>query len=229
MTVPRPRETRPLPPQHRIVLDWLCRQPAMVHDFADVADALNMKRGEIEKCIADLKHQTYGAPLKLFGPDGFKLRPRHAYLPHESPARREYPPVPEVPPDVAEHPTIVAMRNAVVEEQTRLRDEAAGRTERIAARGAVAEAYRQRKLDARAKAAAAKLASTDDRYRTGFAEPPLGGMAPSSAAPLAPSSLPSSTAAAPIALPAVFLADELQLEPLMPTETPTASYKKAKK
>ena len=167
-----PEPVKPFPPQHRVVLDWLCRQPASVHDFADVADAVKIKRGEMEQIFADLRHQRWGAPLALRGPDGIKLRPRHAYLPPDSPARKGYPAPPAAPIEHKEHPTITAMRIAVEEERVRKETEERVRLAEIAERGEVAAGYRQRKNEARA---AAKVAADDapkpERFVTGYSPP----------------------------------------------------------
>lgn len=203
--------SKPLPPQHRIVLDWLCRQPAQVFDFADVADQLKMKRGEIEKVIGDLRHQRFGALLALRGPDGLKLRDRHAYLPHASPARAGYAPVPELPATAAEHPTITAMKKAQVEAKEQAARAEVERKAEIAQRGAIHEAFRKRKLDARAKVVESRRAELDHRYHTGYAEP----LGPAPVAPPVPSAVAAPVA---VAAPAPLLVEE----PL----APTVAYKK---
>jgi len=87
-------------PEYRTVLDWLCRQPARVYDFSEIADALKLKRGFVEKAIESLRHQRSGCILSVVGPFGEPLRSRHAYLPKDAPIRKEYPPLehPELKP-----------------------------------------------------------------------------------------------------------------------------------
>lgn len=198
-----PPPTKPLPPIHLVVLDWLCKQPAKVYDFADVAEALNLKRGEVENVIGDLQHQRFGALLATMTPNGMRLRRRHAYLPAKSPARTGYPPVEDVPAEAFTHPTLLATERAkkealeaaaraVIEEQKTLfsRAEAHGM-------------YRKRKLDAREKAKAENPPKPlPERFVTGMVT--LGPPAPSPTdAPDAPSAL---------------------IEP--PPESPPATYKK---
>jgi|GEM_PF-2941136 len=161
---------KPLQPQHQIVLDWLCRQPAKVWDFAEVADATKIKRGDMEGIITDLRHQHHGSILSTTGPDGGKLRPRHAYLPASSKHRSRYPAVAPVPADAVEHPTIVAMRTAEREERERIAGEERERRARIADRGEVHEQYRARKEEARARAAL-NAKAPPDRFVTGYSPP----------------------------------------------------------
>jgi hypothetical protein len=175
-----------LPPSYRVVLDWLCRQPARVFDFADVADALKMKRGEIEKIIGELRHQRWGAPLALVGPGNIRLRPRHAFLPHDSKFRAGFPPVEAPSNDVPEHSTIIAMKRAEEEAKAEAARAAADERKIREERGAVWADYQARKKAAREKAEAEKPKKGEDpRFRSGFAEQndPIG----VPAAPLAPS------------------------------------------
>ena len=86
-----------LKPEHRMVLDWLCRNPARIVGFDEVAEALNVKRGIVERAFTALKHQRYGSLLPLEGPHGDVLRPRHAWLPPDAPVRALFPKI--------EHPT----------------------------------------------------------------------------------------------------------------------------
>lgn len=174
----------PLPALHRIVLDWLAKQPARVFDFVEVAEGAGLKRAQTEHVLADLRHQKYGAILSLMAPDGLKLRPRHAYLPAKSHARAGYAPVAEADATAAEHPTVIAHRAALTAHHATQARLAAERAEQQAERGQAIGTYRKRQLDARAKAAAAR-AELPDRYVTGMAVP-LG--AASNVAPKAPSS-----------------------------------------
>lgn len=194
------QERKPLPPDHRIVLDWLAKQPAKVFDFADIAEALKMKRGKVEDVIVDLKHQRFGAPLALVAPDGTRLRARHAFLPHDSVARTGYAPVEPADDTAAEHPTLVEQRRAR-EEQAR-KDEEAREEARLAglARAEAHHGYRKRKLEAREKAAD-ETPRRGDHFVTGYSEvAPLGGdtvdpNAPTTAAAAATARAPSAKAA----------------------------------
>lgn len=148
------RQKKPLPADHRVLLDWLCRQPARVFDFTEVADGTKMKRGEVEKVLRDLRHQRFGAVLADKGPDGFSLRPRFAYLPAKSKAREGYPAVTDTTVEGVEHPALTAAKNAHKAEQERLAEEAKKRSEEGRRIGAVAANYKKAKADAREKAAA---------------------------------------------------------------------------
>jgi hypothetical protein len=209
---------KPLPPQHRVILDWLCKRPARVYDFADIAESTQMKRHDVEGVIADLKHQRHGAHLALFGPDGLKLRPRHAYLPAVSTARAGYPAVEAVPLTEAEHPTLVALRASKL--AAKLQAEAAEKERWAAAtaKGQVHADYLARKVEARAKKVASR--EKEGRFRTGYSET-LGPPAPAAIA--APSSVaaPAPPAPSSLALPSV-LAVEDEVTPVEPMST----YKK---
>lgn len=204
-----------LPADHRIVLDWLCRQPARVFDFVEVSDACKIKRGKVEIVLRDLQHQRFGAVLKLQTPDGLPLRSRHAFLPAGSEARKGYPAVEPFAPSGAEHPTIVAMRRAAEEraEAQRLIDEERRKEgeERLRSHAT----YVRQKDAAREKAAAEKpKRDPTGREFTGYAvtEPlgpaaAAGNKAPSSAAPVlvpapaavvAPATVESDAAPAPV-------------------------------
>jgi hypothetical protein len=91
-------------PEYRAVLDWICRQPARVYDFSEIAEALKLKRGFVEKALTELKHQRCGCILSVVGPFGEPLRSRHAYLPASAPIRKEYPALehPELKPAAME-------------------------------------------------------------------------------------------------------------------------------
>lgn len=202
-----------LPANHRIVLDWLCRQPARVFDFVEVADACKIKRGKVEVVLRDLQHQRFGAPLKLADPNGLPLRARHAYLPADAPARAGYPPVPKADVPVVEHPTVIAMRKAAEERAAVAAKQAAEAAAEGAERVRTHAAYKKAKQTAREKAATEKPRRTaEGRDVTGYALPtqPLG---PSAAAP-------SATAPAAIAPKA------RKAAPAGDTASP-ASYKKA--
>lgn len=196
-----------LPADHRIVLDWLCRQPARVFDFVEVADATKLKRGKIEIVLRDLQHQRFGAVLKLQTPDGLPLRSRHAFLPAGSEARKGYPACAPFTPSGAEHPTIIAMRKAAEEraEAQKLIDEERKKEGEERARSHAT--YVRQKDAARAKAAAEKpKRDPTGREFTGYATNPeplgpaaaAGNAAPPSIAPLlVPTTPPPAVAAVP--------------------------------
>lgn len=192
-----------LPADHRIVLDWLCRQPARVFDFVEVADATKIKRGKIEIVLRDLQHQRFGAILKLQTPDGLPLRSRHAFLPAGSEARKGYPTCAPFEPSGAEHPTIVAMRKATEEraEAQRLVDEERKKEGEERARSHAT--YVRQKDAAREKAAAEKpKRDPTGREFTGYATTePLGPAAAAgnkAASSIAPTLAPTLAPAAPV-------------------------------
>ncbi len=90
----------PLKPEHKEVLDWLCRNPSRVYEAEEVAEALKRKPSAVERCFSALKHQRFGAFLPTFGPYGDVLRERKAWLPAEAPVRAMYPKIehPPLPP-----------------------------------------------------------------------------------------------------------------------------------
>lgn len=114
----------------KAVLDYLCTQPAKVHDFAEIADAitldggLKIKRGMVQQAISELRTGRTGDHLKDLGPDGMRLRARHAYLPASSPARADFPVIEHPPEALIEHPSVVALRTAVVEQAEEKRRDA---------------------------------------------------------------------------------------------------------
>ena len=86
-----------LEPEHRTVLDWLCRQPARVFDFSEVADAIGVKRSLVESAIMALRNPRLGGHLSGIGPDALPLRERYAFLPAHAPIRKEFPPLKHPP------------------------------------------------------------------------------------------------------------------------------------
>ncbi len=144
---------KPLPPTHRVILDHLCKSPARVFDFTEVAEATKAKRGDVEKIIRDLRHQRFGSLLSDVDPTGFKLRPRFAYLPASSPARVGYAAVADTTVTGAEHPALAATKRASEVERVRLEGEAAQRRENGMANAVMTANYKKAKADARASAA----------------------------------------------------------------------------
>jgi hypothetical protein len=204
-----------LPADHRVVLDWLARAPCRVYDFAELADALKMKRGAVEQVLRDLQHQRFGSVLKLRAPDGLPLRSRHAFLPHDSAARVGYPAC--APPDMTakEHPTV---------RQIRLNREAAAKAgaeaaEALRIAGATRQqthvAYTKAKVEAREKARQTRPDTKKGRNVTGYAMPvePLG-------PPVAPSSLLASQ-------PVLERAPPVAESPVAIPTTKKPAYKKA--
>lgn len=205
---------RPIPrviysAEHQAVLKWLCEQPAKVHDFADIHDAMTAKglkilRNRIEPILSDLRHERYGAVLATHGPDGMRLRPRHAYLKADSPARKGYPPVDPLPDDATDHPTLVAVKRAAADKAAQDAAAKAAESARLLQRSEAHGAYRKRKLDARAQAEFDKPPRTNkDRYVTGFADPPT---APGDA-PIHPTTAVDPPALEPAPMPKYVKAD----------------------
>ncbi len=191
------QKAKELPASHRVILDWLCRQPCRVYDFAEIADATKSKRGEVENVLRDLQHQRFGGLLKLTAPDGLRLRARHAFLPHDSPARVGYPACAPPDPTQAEHPTVRQIR-INREEQAKAGSEAAAKAAESGELRKVQHlAYKKAKHDAREKAAENRPTKAE-RQTTGYALPevPLGPpgpapspvAAPAAKAPKAPAS-----------------------------------------
>lgn len=91
-----------LKPRDHLVLDWLCRHPAQIYSFSEVADELKqtakITRADVEAAFAALKHPRNGSPIGGFDPWGNALRTRFAYIPPTSDARKGYPKL--------EHPTL---------------------------------------------------------------------------------------------------------------------------
>lgn len=86
-------ERSALSPDAKVVLDYLCRRPAAILDFADIADDMKMPRARVEEAVAQLRHQRHGQVLATYAPWGEALPLRRAYLPATAPLRGEYPPL----------------------------------------------------------------------------------------------------------------------------------------
>ena len=71
----------PCPLETKAVILWLLEQSAVrVYDADEIGKALGLHRSVVEDAIN--KGQRCRPPaLALVGPDGEKLRPRHAFLP----------------------------------------------------------------------------------------------------------------------------------------------------
>lgn len=104
------RKTSPLSNDARVVLDALCKQPARIFDFTEVAVLAKVKRPVAEAAIRELRHQRYGAHLADVGPDGLRLRSRFAYLPVDAAARAGYGKLEHPDKVQAEHPAVSAQR-----------------------------------------------------------------------------------------------------------------------
>lgn len=111
------RKPKVMPPDLRVVLDWLCRQPARVFDFSEVADALKMKRAEVEKAFGRLRHQDFGGHLTSRGPDGNPLRNRFAYLPPDAKCRSGYAVIEHPKAAFAPHPTYATVERNRLEKE----------------------------------------------------------------------------------------------------------------
>lgn len=130
----------------RIVMDWLVHKEPRVYDFTEVATGCGLKRAVVERALNELRAGRSGGHLKSVGPDGLRLRQRHAYLPADAEVRRGFPKFAPVLAEVAEHPTVKALRLAKEEKAEEAKVDEKKRQERSAVR---AQAKRQEKLDRR--------------------------------------------------------------------------------
>lgn len=146
----------------RLVLQWLCKQPAQVFDFSDVADGVKLKRGIVQQAINELRTGRTGDHLKAIGPDGLRLRARHAYLPATSPERSNYPALEHPTVGVAEHPSVVALRDAVTSQAA---EKQKSDDERRAENEARLIVVRAEKLDRRIQRVRMRAGLEDDEVR----------------------------------------------------------------
>ena len=154
-----------LKPEHKEVLDWLCRHPCKLYEAADVAKALGRKTSGIETCFAALKHQRYGSLLPAFGPWGEMMRGRFAWLPAEAPVRAlypllEHPPLPKARPEKTVKERVSTVRRAVVVQQKhdRYEHKKAKKEAKVRQRLVIADNNRKRRKErTNAKTARQKL------------------------------------------------------------------------
>lgn len=110
-------ERSPLTADAKVVLDYLCRRPAAILDFADIADDMQLPRARVEEAVSMLRHQRYGPILSSFAPWGEMLPTRRAYLAPDAKIRGDYPTLEHKPIErprahVVQKPSPTDARNA---------------------------------------------------------------------------------------------------------------------
>lgn len=143
-------------PELDATLRWLVTQPAHVFDFTEVFQGvksmgIKTTRMQIGFAIVALRNPRNGGHLATVGPNGLRLRERYAYLPADAAVRKQHPPVKHPVIPLAEHPSVLAIRQAHEEKRAQEAKEAAVLAKKHEARKAARQSERDKKHEAREK------------------------------------------------------------------------------